>query len=72
MANSAKLDRYIQECSRLAQQMGIAEILLVARDPDSKEARLVASPGAKETLRETVAVGLGMNDAVEIGWPGSE
>ncbi len=69
---ATKLDAYIQQCSQLAQQMGIKEIVLVARDPQTGDTRLVASPGAKESLRGVVATQMDFSDAVEIGWPGAD
>jgi hypothetical protein len=64
-----KLDTFIAQCSRIAQQQGIKEVIIAGRDPGTEETRLVASPGARDSLREAIAQEMQFEDGGMVGWP---
>jgi len=70
-----RLDQFCAQAGNFAQRLGIASVVIVARDPETGETKTVASPGAMDDLKPTVAAkfglsagGLGDADA-ETGWP---
>lgn len=74
----SRLEIYIQQAGQLAQKMGIASVVIAARDPATGEARVVASPAGLEDLRDPVAKKYGfdsgaLGDAAdaEASWPSS-
>ena len=70
---SPKLDQFVAQCSQLATQLGIAEVVIAARDPESKETRLVASPDGMRGLKEIVGTKFGFEgDESSTGYPGSQ
>ena len=70
-APSPVLDRFGQECSRLAQQLGLRHIVIVVQDPaNPAEKRFLASPGAKEVLRDFIENKYGELAGSDTGWDG--
>lgn len=66
---SSRLDQFIGQCSALAQQMGIQDVVIAAADPETQEARLVASSTGMANLKATVAEKFGFEgDEALTGW----
>lgn len=66
--NSKVLAKFVREVSALAQSSGIVHVVIVARDPSSNEEHVIASPGAMEALRNTIATKFGFADGSEAEW----
>lgn len=73
---ATKLEQFCSMTGSVAQRLGITSVVIVARDPETGETKTVASPGAMDDLKPTVAAkfglsaGGGLGDAdAETGWP---
>ena len=66
------LAQFAVQCSNAAQRLGIKYIVIAARDPNTKQPDVIASPGGMDNLREVLGEKLGLNgpDESETAWPG--
>lgn len=62
----AAIDDFISACSKLAGQHGIQLVVIAAADPVTQQPRVVASPGAMDSLRSTLAEKLKLVDPSSI------
>lgn len=70
------IDTFIARVGALAQQLGIAHMVLITKNPASDEVRVNASPGAMDLVKATVAEKFGFpfdDETVgETSWPGND
>lgn len=62
------VDVYIAQCSALAQKMGIAVVVIVAKDPATEAVRIAATKGAMDAVRGPVADKFGLIDGGDTAW----
>ncbi len=74
---AAKLNTFIAQAGALAQRMGIANVVIAARDPDNAEVRVVASPTGLVDLKDEILKKYEVDTAGDLGgadeevvWPG--
>lgn len=68
----SKLDEFFNHCATMAQRLGIAHVVIAARDPESGEPKVMASQGALAALAPALKEKLGVDDGAqaETAWPG--
>lgn len=56
---SEPMQQFIRMVSETAQRLGVQHVMLALRDPITREAHVVASPGTYDDLRAAVEIKLG-------------
>jgi hypothetical protein len=65
------VEQFIVQATQLALKLGIKRLVIAVRDPQTREARVVASPGAMEDLTPIVAEKFHLGEApVDTEWTG--
>lgn len=70
MANVPALDLFVQQIGPIAKQLGITELVIVARDPQTSEVHLygaTAAASAKTDMRALVAEKFSLGEG-ETAW----
>jgi hypothetical protein len=62
------LDPLSPRLGQMVQAAGVKSFVIVARDPQTGATRVLASAGAMEDLRDTVAEKFGLADGSETAW----
>ena len=65
------LEQFFPAVSQAAQQSGIREIIIMAKDPRSGEMQVIATAGAMDAFREFAAQKFKLSDpnVCEVEWP---
>jgi hypothetical protein len=56
-------EQFVQTVGGLAQKLGIAELLIISRDPRTRVVSYMGSPGSLRTLRPDIAEKLQLVDS---------
>jgi hypothetical protein len=61
---------FLKTVAGLAQQLGGTPVLIVIRDPGTRQVHFVGTPGAFDNMRSEIAVKVGGEEQPDTGWEG--
>ena len=67
MAKTARLGQFFAQVGMLAKQLGIQAVVVAAKDPQTNDVEVVASPAGAEVV-PAISERYNLQDAAEIGW----
>jgi hypothetical protein len=68
LAPAPTLDRLTPQLGQFVQQAGVQMFVILARDPQTGNTRVLASNGAMDDLRDLAAEKFGLSDGSDTAW----
>ena len=65
-----KLAAFLKTVAGLAQQLGGIPVLMVVRDPGTRQVHFVGTAGALDNMRSEIAMKVGGEEQPDTGWDG--